>query len=78
MRILYFSRDFTPHDHRFLSSLAKTDHQIFYFKAGKRKSSIGGPQCSGRRRSSTMGWWQRTLSMENDINNLKRIKAGNS
>lgn len=32
MRILYFSRDFTPHDHRFLSSLAKTDHKIYYLR----------------------------------------------
>ncbi len=32
MRILYFSRDFTPHDHRFLSSLAKTDHDIYFLR----------------------------------------------
>ncbi len=32
MRILYFSRDYTPHDYRFLSSLAKTEHQVFYLR----------------------------------------------
>jgi len=32
MRILYFSRDYTPHDHRFLSSLAETNHQIWYLR----------------------------------------------
>jgi len=32
MRILYFSRDYTTHDHRFLSALAKTDHQVFYLR----------------------------------------------
>lgn len=32
MRVLYFSRGYTPHDYRFLSSLAKTEHEIFYLK----------------------------------------------
>ena len=31
-RILYFSRDYTPHDHRFLTALAKTDHRIYYLR----------------------------------------------
>ncbi len=30
MRIIYFSLDYTPHDHRFLSALAETEHQVFY------------------------------------------------
>jgi glycosyltransferase involved in cell wall biosynthesis len=29
MRILYFSRDYTPHDHRFLASLAESGHEVF-------------------------------------------------
>ena len=32
MRILYFSRNYTPHDFRFLNSLSKTDHEIYYLK----------------------------------------------
>jgi glycosyltransferase involved in cell wall biosynthesis len=32
MRILYFSRDYNTHDHRFLTALSKTDHQIFYLR----------------------------------------------
>jgi glycosyltransferase involved in cell wall biosynthesis len=32
MRILYFSKNYTSHDYRFLSSLAKTDHKVFYLK----------------------------------------------
>ncbi len=32
MRILYFSRDYTTHDHRFLSALAKTEHQVYYLR----------------------------------------------
>ena len=29
MRILYFTRDYSSHDHRFLSALAKTGHEIY-------------------------------------------------
>jgi glycosyltransferase involved in cell wall biosynthesis len=32
VRILYFSRDYTPHDHRFLSALAGTSHDVFYLR----------------------------------------------
>lgn len=32
MRVLYFSRDYTAHDHRFLSALAQTDHEILYLR----------------------------------------------
>jgi hypothetical protein len=30
MRILYFTRDYTPHDYRFLSALAKTEYKVYY------------------------------------------------
>jgi len=36
MRILYFSRDYTTHDHRYLSALAKTEHQVGYLRLEKR------------------------------------------
>ncbi len=32
MRVLYFSKDYSPHDHRFLSALAETEHEVFYLK----------------------------------------------
>jgi len=32
MRVLYFSKDYSPHDHRFLAALAKTEHEVFYLK----------------------------------------------
>lgn len=32
MRILYYSQDYTPHDYRFLSSLAHTAHQVSYLR----------------------------------------------
>jgi glycosyltransferase involved in cell wall biosynthesis len=36
MRILYFTRDYTTHDHRFLSSLAETDHTIYSLRLERR------------------------------------------
>ena len=40
MKILYFSLDYTPHDHRFLSALSKSDHQTYYVRLqrGARQS----------------------------------------
>jgi glycosyltransferase involved in cell wall biosynthesis len=35
LHILYFSRDYTPHDHRFLSALAQTKNQISYLRLEK-------------------------------------------
>lgn len=32
MRIIYFSLDYTPHDHRFLSALSASSHKIFYVR----------------------------------------------
>lgn len=32
MRTVYFSRDYSPHDHRFLSALAQTEHEVHYLR----------------------------------------------
>src|SRR5258706_5249526 len=32
MKIIYFSLDYTPHDHRFLAALAETQHQVSYVR----------------------------------------------
>jgi len=32
VRILYFSRDYSPHDHRFLSALAGSGYDVFYVR----------------------------------------------
>ncbi len=43
MRILYFTRDYTPHDYRFLSALAKTEHAVYSLRLERR-----GPQLEDR------------------------------
>ena len=40
MKILYFARNYTPHDYRFLSSLAGTEHEIFYLKLESNQRQI--------------------------------------
>jgi glycosyltransferase involved in cell wall biosynthesis len=32
MHLLYFSRDYTSHDHRFLAALAKSEHRVSYLR----------------------------------------------
>lgn len=40
MKIIYFSFDYGPHDHRFLAALAETEHQVYYVRLqrGPRQS----------------------------------------
>jgi glycosyltransferase involved in cell wall biosynthesis len=32
MRIVYFSLDYTPHDHRFLTALSASEHKVYYVR----------------------------------------------
>ena len=37
MRIIYFSKSYTPHDYRFLSSLSKTGHEVYFLQLERSK-----------------------------------------
>lgn len=39
-RVIYFSRDYTTHDYRFLSTLAKTDYEIFFLRLERGKDQL--------------------------------------
>lgn len=39
-RILYFSRDYTTHDHRFFSALAKSEHQVYFLQLEQRGRAL--------------------------------------
>jgi L-malate glycosyltransferase len=43
VRILYFSRDYSPHDKRFLSALADSGHEIFYLRLEQRRKLENSP-----------------------------------
>ena len=40
MRVLYFTRDYTPHDHRFLSALAHSEHRIYFLRLERRAPQL--------------------------------------
>ena len=40
MKVVYFSRDYTPHDHRFLSALAQTAHTIYYLRLERQPRQL--------------------------------------
>ena len=40
MRILYFTRDYTTHDRRFLAALAHTGHQVYYLRLEQRGQQL--------------------------------------
>jgi len=39
MKIIYFSTSYSPHDHRFLSALAKTEHKVYFVQLEKADNS---------------------------------------
>lgn len=40
MRILYFTREYTTHDRRFLAALAQTGHQVYYLRLENRGRTL--------------------------------------
>ncbi len=65
MRILYCSQDYSPHDHRFLSALSKTEHQIYWLRLEDRKRNIETRdlpenicKVSWRVGKGRVHWWQ--------------------
>jgi glycosyltransferase involved in cell wall biosynthesis len=40
MRIIYFTRDYTTHDRRFLAALANTEHKVYYLRLERRGQQL--------------------------------------
>jgi len=40
VRVLYFTRDYTPHDHRFLTSLASSEHEVYALRLERRGPAL--------------------------------------
>lgn len=40
MRVLYFSRDYTPHDHRFLTSLDESGHEVYFLRLERQDHKL--------------------------------------
>ncbi len=54
MRVLYFSRDYTPHDYRFLSALCESDDDVLFLRLEKRREQESRPIPSG---VDMVDWW---------------------
>lgn len=55
MRVVYFSQDYTPHDHRFLEALGDSGHEMHYLRleaAGPLKEARPVPSAV-----RTVDWW---------------------
>src|SRR5512143_3131915 len=40
MRVIYFSTDYSPHDHRFLSALAESRHEVFFLRLERTRRQV--------------------------------------
>lgn len=40
MKIIYFSKDYSPHDHRFLTALSEMEHEVYYLKLEKNLRQV--------------------------------------
>lgn len=40
LRIIYFSRDYTTHDHRFLTALARSEYQVYFLQLERRGHAL--------------------------------------
>jgi glycosyltransferase involved in cell wall biosynthesis len=47
-RVLYFSRDFTTHDQRFLASLARTEFDVYYLRLENRNTHLSDEILPGK------------------------------
>ena len=54
MRVLYFSRDYTTHDRRFLTKLAESEHEVWFLRI--EDDGIGYEQRSLPERVQSVDW----------------------
>lgn len=76
MRILYFTRDYTPHDHRFLSALAKTEHTVYSLRLERRGLQLEDRPLPDRVEQVIWRGGQKPVSWRDDaglIWDLKRV-----
>ena len=76
MRILYFSRAYTPHDRRFLAALAASPHEIYYLRLEDDRVRYEiRPPPEGIRELSPLGGGPPLLLPENWLPLAPKLKA---
>lgn len=81
MRVVYFSRDYTPHDHRFLRALGGTEHEVHYLRlergepAKERRPIPRGVHLidwwGGRRRLSWRDWLRAWREVQRELRRIR-------
>ncbi len=81
MRVLYFTRSFSPHDLRFLSALARTHHVVYYLPLLQERWDQAKSELPSNvhvieplHRLSVLRWWQLPVLARQLRECLKRIK----
>ncbi len=75
MRLIYFTRDYSPHDERFLQVLAKSDHEVFLLRLEGGSLVSRGIELPGK--IEELGWKSSLDSRKNrEIEELKEELAG--
>jgi len=78
-RVLYFSQDYTPHDHRFLAKLAQSPYEVWYLRlvinspppeTRPLPSGIKVVEWPGKKRDKGRGWSKVRLPL--DFQRLRR------
>jgi glycosyltransferase involved in cell wall biosynthesis len=75
MRVVYFSQDYTPHDHRFLAALAKTEHEVSYLRLEDKGEELESrPIPAGIR---LIEWWggRRRLAWHHLPRSRREVRA---
>ncbi len=78
MRVLYFSRGYTPHDHRFLAALAATENEIHFLPLLEDPAALEArPLPEGvRKHPSLLGSARRLALLPSAVSRLKaRLRA---
>jgi glycosyltransferase involved in cell wall biosynthesis len=72
LRLVYFSLDYTPHDHRFLSALAETEHEVFYVRLQRGARQVEDRPVPGRIQQVHWAGGQREFRWRD----LPRLRSG--
>ncbi len=78
MKVLYFSRDYTTHDRRFLSALSETDHKVYFLRLEQRGHSLEERPLPGNIHTITWAGGQKpydVLQFPRLLRGLKKVMA---
>jgi L-malate glycosyltransferase len=79
LKVLYFTRDYTTHDRRFLSALSETGHQVYFLRLEQRGHSLEERPLPGNIQNIAWAGGRRPYEPKyflRLLQNLKKVLAG--